>query len=213
LFKKERREELLKKTRKRFFVVFALFALVAVLILGYTFSKYKDVVEVSTKSTVAAKWSFKGSLTNSENSTTTTKISLADTVNSTTVKSGRIAPGTSGTFNIVIDASGSEVDIDYDVLIKDETVKPTNLYFKYQGEKYSTLTELMGSVNDNNNTKKLLSGTLKHEESQVKTYTIEWDWPYETFVNNVAQDEIDLNDSQISDYQFTIAITGTQAEN
>lgn len=208
----------MKKNQKKLFVVIALLLLLVVLIIGYTFSKYKQSVEVSTKSTVA-KWSFAGSVANSKHSSTETTISLADTVDSSTVKEQRIAPGTSGSFNIVIDATGSEVDLDYDVSVKSETRKPTNLYFTYNGERFSTLSSLIEKVDENNS--KEFSGTIEHakseDASQVVTYTVGWEWPYETKVNNVVQpgaDEADLEDglNGISDYVFTLMITGTQAK-
>ncbi|MBR1540068.1 MAG: hypothetical protein IJ629_02680 [Clostridia bacterium] len=46
------------------------------------------------------------------------------------MKTERIAPGTSGNFKIIIDASGSEVGVDYDVTSLGEgNNKPDNLYF------------------------------------------------------------------------------------
>lgn len=208
----------MKSNKKRLFVVVLLALLLVVLVLGYTFSKYKQSIEVSTKSTVA-KWSFAGSVLNAKNSSTETTISLADTVESSTIKEQRIAPGTKGTFNIVIDATGSEVDLDYDVSVKSETRKPTNLYFTYNGEKYTTLKSLIDMVNGKNT--KEFSGTIEHakssNDSQVVTYTVGWEWPYETKVNNVLQagaDEADLADglNGISDYVFTLMITGTQSK-
>ena len=203
---------IVNKNNKKIFVVLTLLILLIVLILGYTYSKYKQSVQVSTKSTIA-KWSFAGSVSNTKNSSTETTISLADTVESDKVKEQRIAPGTKGEFNIVIDATGSEVDLDYDVLISSETHKPTNLYFLYNGEKYTTLSSLIEKVNEDNT--KEFSGTIKHNESsQIVTYTIGWDWPYETIIDNVIQDESDLQDAlnDISDYVFTLMITGIQAQ-
>ncbi|MCI8310189.1 MAG: hypothetical protein HFJ45_08565 [Clostridia bacterium] len=83
----------------------------------------------------------------------------------------------------------------------------------YNGEKYTTLSSLIEKVNEDNT--KEFSGTIKHNESsQIVTYTIGWEWPYETIIDNVIQDESDLQDAlnDISDYVFTLMITGIQAQ-
>ena len=37
-------------------------------------------------------------------------------------------------------------------------------------------------------------------------------WPYETVVENVLKDDVDMQDAKnISDYNFTVKITGSQA--
>lgn len=198
-------------------MLLALILLFIVLLLGYTFSKYKQNISVNTSSTVA-KWSFSGSVVNSKTSSTDTTISLADTVNSSKVKSQKIAPGTSGKFSIVIDATGSEVDLEYDVAIASETHKPTNLYFTYNGENYSTLSDLINKINKTNDEDKgtkEFSGIISHKaENKIVTYDIDWNWPYETVIDNVLQDDKDLSDglNNISDYVFSLTITGTQAE-
>jgi hypothetical protein len=202
----------MKKNHKKLYVILALVLVLAIVLLGYAYSKYKKSVEVTTTSTVA-KWSFSGAVVDSQKSSVEDTISLADTVNSSAVKTGTIAPGTSGEFDIVIDATGSEVDIDYDVTVKDETSKPQNLYFTYgdDGKQYSTLEELLEKVNDDGT--KEFSGTIsKDADSAVKTYTISWNWPYETIVNGELQDDKDLEDASkdILDYTFTLVINGTQ---
>ena len=194
----------MKSNKKKILLVVVLAIVLLSIILGYTFSKYTQSVTIQTSSSVA-KWKFAGEIQNSKNSSTTSTISLADTVSSETVADGKIAPGTSGEFDIIIEADGSEVDIDYTVEITEETSKPTNLVFEYAGATYSSLKELVSSA--------LSSGTIsKNADDQTVTYTISWEWPYETLVDGVAQDDIDLADGQsITDYVFTVKITGTQA--
>ena len=82
--------------------------------------KGKGVIEV-------AKWAF---LVNGETASIT-NINLGKTYTAETLAQNTIAPGTRGSFDIVIDASGSEVGIDYDVKFLNQTNKPANLKFKY----------------------------------------------------------------------------------
>ena len=192
----------MKNNKKKIGLIILLVVVLLAIILGYTFSKYTQSVDIQTSSSVA-KWQFAGSIENSKNSSTTSEISLADTIDSETITDGKIAPGTSGEFDIIIDADGSEVDIDYTISLIEETNKPTNLFFSYAGTTYNNLTDLISSA--------ISSGTISKNGDQTVTYTISWEWPYETEVGGVLQDDIDLADGQnITDYTFTIEIVGTQ---
>ena len=192
----------MKSNKKKIGLIIVLVAVLLAIILGYTFSKYAQSVSIQTSSSVA-KWQFAGEIKDSKYSSEDTTISLADTVDSDTVADGKIAPGTSGEFEIIIDATGSEVDIDYTIELTEETDKPTNLYFKCDEVQYSSLSELISSIE---------SGTIsKNDTDQTVTYTVSWEWPYETYVDDVLQDDVDLVDGQsITDYIFAIKITGTQ---
>lgn len=191
--------------KKKIGIILIIVVLIVAMLIGYTFSKYKQSISIESRSAVA-KWSFTGKIENEKNSSILSTISLADTVESDSVLEKRIAPGTSGEFKIIVDATESEVDIDYLVSLENETNKPQNLFFTYDGQKFSTLSNLIRSVND-------FSGQISHtSENKTKTYTIGWEWPYETTKDGVLQDEIDLQDGQnIKDYIFTLKITGTQS--
>ena len=126
-------------------IIVALAIIIIALVLGYTFSKYVKSYNVVTSSNVA-KSSFSAELFNSKNSSTTTTISLADTVENSKVEDNRIAPGTNGDFTIVIDALDSEVDIDYSVELLTETSKPQNLVFSYNGYTYESLSSLISAI-------------------------------------------------------------------
>lgn len=192
----------MSKQRK---VIITLLVLLVMLVLGYTFSKYVKSYNVVT-STNVAKWSFSGEVFNSKNSSTTTTISLADTVENSKVEANRIAPGTNGDFTIVIDALDSEVDIDYSVELATETSKPQNLVFSFNGNTYESLSSLIDS-------NECFNDTILHTDSEKrKEFVIEWEWPYETYdENGNIQDEIDVQDSQKSNYEFDLKITGTQS--
>ena len=156
----------MRKNKKKTLFIILLISVLIVLAVGYTYSKYRQSVNISATSAVA-KWSFTGSFSDSKHSTVKT-ISLADTVNSDSILEKRIAPGTNGKFSIVIDATGSEIDLDYDVTVSSETDKPTNLYFLYDGKKYTTLNSLIETVKSDNT--KEFSGTILHNsEDKIKT--------------------------------------------
>lgn len=202
----------MKNNRKRIYLVAILLVILIAVIVGYTYSKYTQSYQ-TTISTAVARWSFTGEVINNGKSSLTETISLADTINSDSIRQGKIAPGTYGEFDIVIDATGSEVDLSYDVELLEETDKPQNLYFIYEGENYESLSDLISALNSDS--QKIFSGKiLESDSNKTVTYHISWNWPYETLDNEGNPlDEIDLADGQsISDYIFSVKITGTQVK-
>ena len=192
----------MKKSKKRIILLLLLLILLVFMFLlgGGSYSKYltqvegKGVIEV-------AKWAF---LVNGQTASIT-NINLAKTYNAETLAKNTIAPGTSGSFDIKIDATGSEVGINYDVKFQNEKSKPQNLNFTYDGHTVSTIKDL----------EEYLQGTIQaNSNEKVKIMTIEWNWPYETgnTVNEKAlQDIEDTNDGKLlNEYSFDIIVTGTQ---
>ena len=149
----------MNKRKKIIAIAIVAILLLVVIMLGYTFSKYTKSYTIPTSSTVA-KWSFSGEVFNSKNSSTETTISLADTTKNPKIKENKIAPGTNGDFTIVVDATGSEVDLDYKVELIEETNKPQNLKFSYNGNIYNSLSELISSED-------IFSGKINHMMNQV----------------------------------------------
>lgn len=192
----------MKKSKKRI-ILLALLLLVLVfmaLLAGGSYSKYltqvqgKGVIEV-------AKWAF---LVNGQTASIT-NINLAKTYRADTLAQNTIAPGTSGSFDIKIDTTGSEVGINYNVKFENEKNKPQNLNFIYDGHVVSTIKEL----------EQFLTGTIDaNSNEKVKIMTIEWNWPYETGnseTEKIAQDIEDTNDgTTIEQYSFDIIVTGMQ---
>lgn len=178
-----------------------LFVVVMVL-LGTSYSKY--ITQVDGKGVIeVAKWAF---LVNGQTASIT-NLNLAQTYHADTLAKNHIAPGTRGSFDIVVDATGSEVGIDYQVNFANEINKPSNMKFYYQGNVATNIKEL----------ETLLKGTISAEaEEKVKTMTIEWEWSYvsgSTQEEIARQDIIDTNDGKkLTQYQFDIIITGRQVE-
>ena len=195
----------MSKRKKIIIIAIILLALGLLFIGGNTFSK--QVTEVKGKGVAnVANWSFK--VNNNEAQIQT--INLASN-NNKNLTDNKIAPGTSGNFQIKINAEGAEVGINYKISFINETNKPQNLFFTYEGENYDSLSDLISSLNSDS--KKVFSGEILESDSEkTVTYHISWSWPYETEdEEGNLLDEIDLIDGQnISDYIFTVKITGSQ---
>ena len=115
--------------------------------------------------------------------------------------------GTSGAFDVVIDATGSQVGIAYQVQFQNETGKPTNLKFECNGKTVSHIKDL----------EEVLIGEIAaNEEQKVKTYTVRWEWKYETGSTEEeikTSDSIDTREAKgIENYSFDIITNGTQME-
>ena len=179
-----------------------------IFLVGYTFAKYYSEIKGGGNGSIA-KWSF---VANNSKDTIQT-ISLVDSANEVSLVEGKIAPGTSGSFDIVIDATGSEVGVDYEVNVSEETNLPTNLMYKATidgktTEQYSSLTELAEDK---------LFGNLDTVNGEFKkTITVDWEWPYETVDTNgsvIEGDAADITDGTKDNlnYEFVLEIIGTQA--
>lgn len=190
----------MKKNKKILFVILILFAIILSFIGGKTFSKYISQVQGSGTAEIA-NWVFKVNGTED----LVKSVDLLSTYNNETLIDNKVAPGTSGSFDIVIDATGSEVGVDYKVKFLNETEKPQNLIFIYKDNKYKTIEELQEN----------LFGTIDaNENNKIRTITINWEWQYETGENENEinqNDKIDtLNAKDFENYTFDINVIGTQ---
>lgn len=188
----------MNKKKRILFVVFAILAVIVLLAAGYTFSKYYEAISGSA-STQIASWSFKA---NAGDETAITDIVLKNGTDE------KIAPGSNGSFQIKVDALGSDVDVKYNVNVTQEKL-PSNMIFYIEGNeesKYTSLAELAETE---------LTGTLTTDGSQTKTYTIFWDWPFNSYdpVDNSLLDNSDVADGiSTASYGFKVEIIGEQVE-
>ena len=186
--------------KKAVVIIAILVAIILSFVGGQTYSKY--VTEVRGDGTAQiATWDFKVNGQKEEVQT----ISLGSTYDSSTLVNGKIAPGTEGNFQIIVDATGSDVGIDYKIKFSDETTKPTNLKFYYQEVEYNSILELGDA----------LSGTINaNDKNKSKTFDIKWKWNYETGSNPTeiaSNDKIDTQNAQeITNYEFDVIVSGTQ---
>lgn len=189
-----------KSKNKGAVVVLAL--IVAIVLSMYAYSKYTSTLTGNGTSTVA-KWSFK---VNGQTQTIP-DINLGETMDAhSNVVDKKLAPGTSGHFDLILDGSGSEVAIDYNIKLA-ITQKPTNLKF-YLDDKYQTpISETDGTLN--------IAGSIALEDVNTPlTKTIYWQWPYETGKTSNEIDKNDETDTKDSgkNVTMTITVTGTQRD-
>ena len=191
-----------KSKNKGAVVVLALALIVAIVLSMYAYSKYTSTLTGNGTSTVA-KWSFK---VNGQTQTIP-DIELGETMDvHSNVVDKKLAPGTSGHFDLILDGSGSEVAIDYNIKLA-ITQKPTNLKF-YLDDKYQTpISETDGTLN--------IAGSIALEDVNTPlTKTIYWQWPYETGKTSNEIDKNDETDTKDSgkNVTMTITVTGTQRD-
>ena len=118
---------------------------------------------------------------------------LTDTVDNKTLVYEKIAPGTSGRFDILLN---SNQNMNYKIVFESENEKPTNLQFYTleDNKKYTTLEELGEN----------LTGTiLKNEQKNIPVY---WEWIYEANQEQNKQDTLEAK--RIREYHFLIYVQG-----
>ena len=188
----------MSKRKKIIIIAIILLALGLLFIGGNTFSK--QVTEVKGKGVAnVANWSFK--VNNNEAQIQT--INLASN-NNKNLTDNKIAPGTSGNFQIKINAEGAEVGINYKISFINETNKPQNLFFIYNDKKYKNITEMEKDLTGT------IDATTGEKEKNIEIY---WEWPYETMIDgdSSVNDKIDTQHSKnIKEYTFDIKVEGVQ---
>lgn len=118
-------------------------------------------------------------------------IYLSNSINRDTLIHEKIAPGTKGEFEIVLE---SNEKTHYQIKFESKNEKPENLTFKIKGKdrKYQRLEEM--------------EQDLKGEVKENKRIIIDWEWEYET---NEIKNLQDTKDGElIKQYNFTIYVIG-----
>lgn len=193
----------MKKNRTTRLVVLVLFlAIVTAVIISGTFAKYTDSKSGTGTATVA-KWAV-ALKADEQTFSEGYEFTLADTY--TNVAAERIAPGTSGDFNVAINAAGSEVAVDYvlEIKVKDASTVPTNMKFykTVDGEKVAfTFADGAYKIED--------TIALADVGTEV-TLPISWEWPYETDAGAGDADDT-ANGVNPTTMEFEITLTATQA--
>lgn len=195
-----------KKYFRHLGVVALALTLVSMTLTGGTLARYVTEVTGTAKAEVAA-WSFKAN--SNEDGKQFTQIDLGSTANRTaydgkTVVDGVIAPGTSGSFDILLDGTGSEVGIDYIVTLAEKTADnpklPADLIIKVtngnEAEKaYSLGDEITGTID-------YVSG----EKAMQRKIKVSWSWDFGTDDTNASND----NTYQNATFNLDIIATGKQ---
>lgn len=125
--------------------------------------------------------------------TTIKALNLTETLDNKTLVYEKIAPGTSGEFEIVLNANQN---MNYKIAFESENEKPTNLQFYTTNEekRYATL-ENLGEI--------LTGKIIRNEEKIIPVY---WEWKYETTQGQNKQDTLEAK--KIREYHFLIYVQG-----
>lgn len=194
----------MKKNKSLMLIVLLLLVGVTSGYVASTYAKYTTEITGNEGEAIVAAWNFED-----DNENQTIEISLAETVDATTLINDRIAPGTSGSFDIEL-VNTSEVGANFVVALQSITNKPTNLKF------YTTRSGSAGSYTYSNEITPgttEITGQLAAEDSNGLTVPIYWVWAYETAAI-ATSDPIDTGNGEdtLANRTLTIGvnITGTQ---
>ena len=161
--------------------------------LASTYAKYTSQIDKTAPAEVA-KWNF-----DEENKNVSFAIQLGQTVDANTLTAGKIAPGTSGSFNIPLKNGTTETGVDFTIALNTITGKPTYLKFYKDAEHLNELVPGTGTI----------TGQLAAGDSNGLSPTIYWQWPYET-AGGDTQDTAD--GKAAAELTVGITITGVQTE-
>ena len=138
-------------------ISFLLFLLIGIGVVTYAMLVQSSV---ATSSSIAAKWRFK---VNGQKETF--NVDLLE--HATKLMKGKIAPGSSGYFDIVLDGTGSQVGIDYEISFENLENVPTNMKFYANSSKTNQVR--LSSYE--------ITGTIAYANNMTRTFTIYWEWP------------------------------------
>ncbi len=125
-------------------------------------------------------------------------INLAETINRETLIYEKIAPGTKGSFNIILEANKNSK---YKVVFNSINEKPQNLKFKA-----NINNKEIGKANTLEELQKYLIGYIRKDEKI--DIRVNWYWEFE---DNEENDKQDTKDAQyIKKYQFDINAIGEE---
>ena len=128
-------------------------------------------------------------------------IDLAETIDKETLVYEKIAPGTSGSFNILLD---SNQNLKYKIEFNSISEKPQNLNFKALKNE-----EILGEANTLEELSEKLIGYInQNEKINIK---INWYWNFESEENRESTDIQDTKDAEnIKSYQFNVCALGEE---
>lgn len=202
--------EKVKKTNYALIVALLFVTVLSGIVVYNTTAKYRTAITQNGTVTVA-KWNFAG---DNDNQTHTYNINIANTAHTSTLVGGKIAPGTSGSFNIAL-SNTSEVGVNVTVAIG--TVTASNSGVVPAGFKFYSDSEFSHEITPGSYslTGKMAAKTGENAET-LPTKTIYWRWQYETgnVTSGVAEgDSADTTAGEAgSTLTIPVTITGTQVE-
>jgi surface protein len=148
---------------KKLVVSISILCLLIVLYIG-TFAYYRIVRNGNIQANMGT-FSFNVS----HNNETFASINLADTIESSLSSNGYISPGSSGKFDLLVDATGGMTDVEYTISFNRTNV-PSNMNFYLNKEKTNKI-----------DSSKTVGGYFDSDEAvRSRTYVIYWDWPFDS---------------------------------
>ena len=184
----------MKKTNKSAVLLLVLLVLVAVtaMYVASTYAKYVGEVDGEGTATVA-KWSFKD-----DNEDVDFEVDLTKTYDASTLVAKKIAPGTEGSFNIVLNNENTETGVEYTVTLKNIANAPT--YLKFYSD--SAHTEELTVGGDG------VTGHMDPNDATGVSVPIYWEWPYES-----NDDATDTSEGEAAKTMtVTVNVAGVQSE-
>ena len=178
-------------------MILAVITIVSIAVGLFAWSKY-TATQNGHASVDIAKWNFDLKLRQGKQGATATAgpIDLA-TTSYTHVADGKIAPGTSGEFEIIVNTQGTEVSLTYDTTVSIANC-PRNIVFYKKGPGESEFTQISAGGENTYNRVLNFGKYVSKEDAANGNFveTIKWDWPYTGTVDNSATkyDEWDTQD-------------------
>ena len=130
------------------------------------------------------------------NGNTITTINLYETMENPSLTEEYIIPGDSGKFDLLVTAEGSLPGVEYSIDLVGTNI-PTNMKFYLDEAKTKALKLEYG----------ILGYFKPEDQTKQKTYTIYWDWPYDSGSSNKY--DIDYQNKEIT---IDVTITGKQSD-
>ena len=146
--------------------------------ISSTYAKYISEITASPGVATVAKWKF-----SEDNQNQSITIDLTNTPDASTLVSGKIAPGTSGSFNIALSNANTETGVDFTVTVSSISNVPTNLKF-YKDSNHTV------ELNSSNST---ITGQLAAKETTTLYVPIYWAWGFGT--SNDVNDTVNVADT------------------
>lgn len=176
-------------------VVLVLVVITASLVAS-TYAKYTAELDGISGTATVAKWAFA-----EDNKLTDFTISLSDTVDASTLVANRVAPGTSGSFDIALVNTNSDVAVDFKIASSSLTNLPTNLKLYADPAHTKAFNESTP-----------ITGVLAAKDASGVTAKIYWVWDYEQTDVTVGDNADNTDGISAKEITVGIEISGVQRQ-
>lgn len=191
-------------TNKKRILVFLLFCLVFIFLFQEAYAKYRKFATVQVDNTVA-KWNIKINNEIIANKTTLTNHITPVITQSNYVKNDVLAPGSTGYFDVNIDATNADVSFTYEIGISkydSYTIEDLNIY-AYSVNDFNTTTTVTSDT---------ITGTIQHNTAST-TIRIYYNWLDDgtDAMNNQSDTNAAVTGNSNADILVTFHLTQTRS--